>query len=100
MTAAGGLAFAAAMRVIDRVHRDTAHRGLAAEPAVPPGLADHDILVVGFRDRTDRRAAFVADHAHLARGHADEGIALLSTDEPNVDAGGAGDLASLARLHL
>src|SRR4051812_20643997 len=37
MTPARRLAFAAAMRMVDRVHRDTAHRGLAAEPAVPPG---------------------------------------------------------------
>src|SRR3954453_13718363 len=96
MAAARRLAFAAAMRMVDRVHRDTAHRGLAAEPAVPPGLADHDILVVGVRDRTDRRAAFGADHAHLARGHAEEGIALLAADELNVGAGRAGDLTALA----
>src|SRR5689334_1807307 len=37
---AGGAAFAAAMRVVDRVHRHAAHRGLLAEPAVTAGLAD------------------------------------------------------------
>src|SRR5207253_38759 len=100
MAAARRLAFAAAMRMVDRVHRHAAYRGLAAEPAVPPGLADHDILVVGVRHRTDRRAAFGADHAHLARGHAEEGIALLAADQLNVGAGRAGDLTALAGFHL
>src|ERR1700730_8163236 len=40
MTAAGGAAFAAAVRMIDRVHRDAAVVGLAAEPAIATGLAD------------------------------------------------------------
>src|SRR5262249_4969697 len=42
----GGPAFAAAVRMVDRVHRHAAHRGPLAEPAVAAGLADDDVLVV------------------------------------------------------
>src|SRR5205085_9735143 len=44
--------------------------------------------------------AFGADHAHLARGHAQQRVALLAADELNVSAGRAGDLAAFPRLHL
>src|SRR6202012_4017509 len=46
MTAARGAAFAAAVRMVDRVHGDTAVMRLAAEPAVTTGLADRDVHVV------------------------------------------------------
>src|SRR3954470_18103374 len=55
MTAAGCLAFTAAERVIDRVHRDAAHVRPLAEPAAPAGLADRDVLVIDVADLTDRR---------------------------------------------
>src|SRR6266702_3043157 len=50
-------ALAAAMRVIDRVHRHAAHRGPAAQPATPTGLADDNVLLIGVRHRADRRPA-------------------------------------------
>src|SRR5438552_13997506 len=100
MPAARGLALAAAMRVIDRVHRDAAHRRLAAEPAVPAGLADDDVLMIRVRHRADRRAAFGAHHPHLARGHPQQRIALIAADQLDISAGRAGDLTPLARLHL
>src|SRR5215469_9176687 len=72
MTAARGAAFAAAMRMVDRVHRDAAHRRLLAEPAIAAGLADRDVLLIRIRDRADRRHALGAHHAHLARGQAQQ----------------------------
>src|SRR5215207_7637378 len=40
MTPARGAAFAAAMRMVDRVHGDAAVMRAAAEPALAPGLTD------------------------------------------------------------
>src|SRR5438128_3707492 len=57
VTAALGLALAAAVRVVDGVHRRTADGGALALPAAPAGLADVDVLVVGVADLADRRAA-------------------------------------------
>src|SRR6202034_139318 len=55
MTAAGGLTFAAAVRVIDRVHGNSAIAGANALPAVPSSLADGYVLVVCIADLTNRR---------------------------------------------
>src|SRR3954447_7952390 len=89
MPSARRFAFAAAMRMIDRVHRDAAHRRLSAEPAIAAGLADHDVLVVGVRYGPDRRAAFGAHHPHLSGSHAQQRITLLASDELDVCSGRA-----------
>src|SRR6478609_2449783 len=53
MPSAGGASFAAAMRVIDRVHGHTAHHGAASFPAHPAGLANRDVGVVRVGHRTN-----------------------------------------------
>ena len=67
MTAARGAAFAAAVRMIDRVHRDAAIVRTLAEPAIAAGLADRGVHVVGVRHRADRRETLAVDQALLAR---------------------------------
>src|SRR5688572_20591854 len=74
VTAARGLAFAAAERMVDRVHRHAAHVRLLAQPARPAGLADRDVLVVDVADLADRRQAVGVDLPDLARGHLDGGV--------------------------
>src|SRR5256885_2165258 len=66
MASAGGLAFAAAMRMVDRVHRDTAVYRLLAQPDVPAGLADGHVLVVHIADLPDRRHAIDQHPPRLA----------------------------------
>src|ERR1700754_3952825 len=53
MTAAGGAAFAPAVRMVDRVHGDATVMRLAAEPAVAAGLADRDVHVIGIGHSTN-----------------------------------------------
>src|SRR5439155_8134742 len=65
MTAAGGTAFAAAVWMVDRVHRHASHRWAMTQPAVASGLAADDVLLIGIRDRADRRPTFGAHHAQL-----------------------------------
>src|SRR5262245_34351846 len=43
---ARGFSFAAAERMIDRVHRDAAHVRPQPEPAAAPGLTDRHVLVI------------------------------------------------------
>src|SRR3954466_9528636 len=50
MAPARRLAFTAAKRVVDRVHRHAAHVRALAEPAAPPCLADRHVLVIDISD--------------------------------------------------
>jgi len=66
MTAARGLALAAAMGVIHGVHSHTAGLGALALPAVAAGLADLDQLVLGVADLADGRTAVNMHFANFA----------------------------------
>src|SRR5450432_3198150 len=88
VTAAGGLAFAAAMRVVDRVHGDAADVRAAALVAVAAGLAHDLVHVVGVRDRAHGGHAAVRHHAQLARVEADLGVAGVAADQLGVGPGG------------
>ena len=65
MTAAGATALAAAVRVVDRVHRHTAHRRADAAPALGAGLAELAQAVLGVADLADRRAA-LTEHLRIS----------------------------------
>src|SRR5690606_24250868 len=47
--------FTTAMRVVDRIHRHAPNRRRLAEPALPTGLAQADVLLVRVRHGADRR---------------------------------------------
>src|SRR5690606_7620312 len=63
------LALATTVRVVDRVHRHTAHRGPLALPARPAGLAPVDVRVFGVADLAHRRTAARVDVADRTRRH-------------------------------
>src|SRR6476619_6620191 len=65
-----GLALAAAVRVIDRVHHHAAHRGTNATPALAAGFADRFQVVLFIADLADGRAAIHVHFADLARAQA------------------------------
>src|ERR1700722_15557118 len=100
MPAARGLAFAAAVRMVDRVHDDAAIVRTAPEPAAAPGLGDRRIHVIGVRHRADRGEALAVNEPLLAGTEAQRDIALITADDLSVGAGGASDRAALADLHL
>src|SRR6185437_11070066 len=100
VTTAGGLALAAAVRVIDRIHGDAAHVRPAAHVADAPGLAEHLVHVIRVRHRADRGHAAVEHHAQLAGAEADLGVAGVAADQLGVGPGRTGDLAALAGLQL
>src|SRR5688572_28683889 len=100
MTAARGAAFAAAVRMVDRVHGDAAVVRATAHPTLTTGLADRDVHVVGVRHRADRAHAAAVDQALLARVQAHDDVVAVAADDLRVSAGRARDLATLADLEL
>ncbi len=100
VASAGGLAFAAAHRVVDRVHRDAAVVRPPAHPAVAAGLSDRHVLVLEVADLPDRRVALDVDLADLARGQAHLRVGALTGHQLRRRAGRAHELAALAASQL
>src|SRR5262249_38783778 len=98
--ALAGLALAAAVRVVDRVHRQAADRRPPALPAVAAGLADADDLVLGVAELADRRLALEQDLAHFGRGHADLRVLALFRHQLSERAGAADHLRAVPLLQL
>src|SRR3984957_6276623 len=100
MTAPRGAAFAAAERMIDRVHRHAAIVRHATQPALATGLADRDVHVVRIRHRTDRSLATPMDETLLARIEAENHVFLVAADDLGIGTGRARELPALADLEL
>src|SRR5713101_6125490 len=95
-----GLSLAAAMRVVDRIHRDPAHRGPDSAPAYAPGLADRFQAVLLVADFADGGAAIHVYFADLAGTQAHLGVAALAGEKLHRGAGRARELRAPTRLHL
>src|SRR3984893_14504827 len=93
-----GLAFAAAVRMVDRVHHDAADGGPHAEPMDRSGLAEYPQVVLVVSDLADGRAAVDMNPAHFAGFQAHAGIHALARGELRGTAGTARQLAALADL--
>src|SRR6185436_3849048 len=63
--AAGGFTFAAAVRMINRIHRDAAHLWPASLPSRASGLAQRNIAVLDVTDLSYGRVAIYVDAANL-----------------------------------
>src|SRR5688572_10524078 len=63
VASAGRLSFTAAMRVIDRVHRNSAYFRALAFPAVATRFSERYVLVLGVSNLSD---GCVANHRHLS----------------------------------
>src|SRR5258706_13115017 len=88
------LAFAAAQRVVDGVHRHTADAGAPAQPARLPRLADRQQLVLGVTHLPDRGEALAAHHPHLRRAEAQRDVVALFRDHLRARARAAAQLAA------
>src|SRR6266436_3459927 len=95
-----GLSLAAAVRVVDRIHRDAAHGGPHAAPADAPGLADRLEAVLLVANFADGGAAVDVHLTDLARTQPQLRVAALSREQLNRGARGARKLCAPAGLHL
>src|SRR5688572_26394125 len=73
MPAALGAAFAAAVRMVDRVHCGAAHIRADALPAISAGFADHYVHRVGIANLADRGPAAGGNAADFAAGKSNLG---------------------------
>src|SRR5271163_2448139 len=96
----GGLAFATAVRVIDRVHGHATDRRSLALPAVTPRLTDLDVALLGVADLAHGRAALRADPPDLTGRHAQGRVAGLLGEQLDARPGRPRDLRAAARPHL
>src|SRR5205823_3283893 len=100
VTAAGGPAFAAAVRVIDRVLGDAAGQRALAQPAAAACLGEVGVRIVGVRHRADRRHAVGANIALLARVQPDDDHPAVAADDLDISPRRPRDLPALAGLQL
>ncbi len=100
MASTGTPSLAAAHRVVNRVHRNSAHVRPFAAPARAAGFSERDIFVVDIAHLADGGLALNRDHPHLSRGHAKCGVLTLTGDKLRACAGGTGQLATFTRTHL
>src|SRR4051794_5055299 len=100
----GGLALTTTVRVVDRVHGDTADGRALALPAHPAGLAPVDVRLLGVADLADGGPAADVDVADLTGRQTQLGVRPVLRDELHAGAGGAGHLGAatgpqLDRVH-
>src|SRR6476620_1190242 len=69
IAAAGSLAFAAAMRVVHRVHRYAAYVRANALPTRSTSFTERNILVLNIADLAHCRATLDGNAPHFARRH-------------------------------
>src|SRR5689334_17186051 len=94
------LRLATTVRVVDRVHGGAADGRLDAAPTLRTGLAQLLEVVLDVADFADRRAAFGRHLAHFAGAKTQGGVTGFAGDQLHAGACGAGELRTLAGLHL
>src|SRR5437867_11055443 len=94
------LAFAAAERMIDGVHRDASDARAAAQPARLPRLADRQQLVLGVPDFANRRKTLAAHHPHFRRAEPERDVIALFRDDLGAGPRAAAQLAAPADFQL
>src|ERR1700733_2351736 len=100
MPSARSLALAAAVRMVDRVHRNPAVVRTLSQPPGTARLADGDVLVVEVPDLTDRSHAILGHFANLAGRQLDQSVLALFGHQLRRPARRTHHLRALAGLEL
>src|SRR5581483_344717 len=87
---------AAAVRMVDGVHRNAAHARTLAAMALASGFADDLVLVLDVAELSDRGAADDQDLAHFARRHTHLRVLAFFGHQLSRTAGAAHEFAALA----
>ena len=94
------LAFAAAVRVITRVHNNTADARADAHVTAATGLTDANVAVVSIAHGADGCLRVHGDHADFAGGQTDLRVRAFLSHQLSGVAGTANELAAAARNDL
>ena len=88
------------MRMVVRIHRNTARLRTASEPAAAACLTDGDVLMLEVADLADRRTAVDVHAADLTGRHAQKGVVAFLRHELRRRARTADELCTLSDLEL
>src|ERR1700687_1277916 len=94
------LALATAVRMVNRVHRDSADVAALTQPSGPSRLANRDIFVVEVADLADSGAALRLHHPLLTRGQLEQRHLALFRHQLRLSARAARELRARTGLHL
>src|SRR3954468_6974224 len=100
MPSARSLAFAAAMRMVDRVHRYAAIHRTPSQPTSSSSLADRDVLVIDIAHLPDSGHAILRNLAGFSGRQFHQSVVAFFRDQLGGTAGGTHHLRALARLQL
>src|SRR5215204_613477 len=95
-----GIALAATMRMVTRVHRRTADGWSPPSMPVSTGFSNNDVLVVDVADLSQGRHAVEVDQPHLSRRHPDLCVVVRLRHQLRRRSSGAAHLTALARVEL
>ena len=96
MPATGRSTFASAVRVIHRIHGDTAYGRAYATPTFCPGFSEFSQRVLRVPDFSDCRPALNEHPSGLTRPKAHQGIRALATEILDGGSGRPGELGTFA----
>jgi hypothetical protein len=94
------LSFAAAMRVVDRIHHDTTHMRASAQPSIPTCLPHINILMVRIANLPNGRHARRKDSPHFTGPESHLDILAITSHDLSGAAGAANQLTALSGLQL
>ena len=97
---AGLTAFTTAHRVVNGVHNNAAVARTTAEMTVATGLTTDLKVVLGIAHDTDSSAASLEDHTHLAAGHLDDGVLVVTRHQLGIGTSRTHHLGTLAGTEL
>src|SRR5216683_1025610 len=95
-----GLALAATVRVVARVHRRASYGRPDPQPAAAAGLAARLVLVLDITDLAHRGLTANVDPSQLARRHADDRVVALFREQLGRRASGSGELPATPERQL
>jgi hypothetical protein len=94
------LSFATTMRVVDRIHDDTANMRASPLPSGPTGLANTNIFMVRIANLPDRRHASRKNPTHFARPEPYLNILAIAAHDLSRSTRTTNQLSALPRLQL
>ena len=97
---AGLTALTTAHRVVNGVHDNATVARTATQVTATTGLTADLEVVLGIGDNADSGTASLENHAHLARGHLDDGVLAITRHQLSVSASRADHLGALARTEF
>ena len=100
MAATGSTTFTTAVRMVDRIHGDTADRRTHTPPSLRAGFAQFAQVVFAMTDLTDGRPTVDVNFSHLAGAQMNRRVCAFPSSQLRRTASGTNQLSPFTRLHF